>query len=88
MAGPAIRYRRTHAEYGARRSNANGEDPNGLLPLGELVSFRVVEEIVPILRDNGQRREAIMVNLGGRDVEGYVNQAKQRTASEVKISPG
>jgi cobalt-zinc-cadmium resistance protein CzcA len=62
--------------------------PNGLLPLGELVNFRVVEEIVPILRDNGQRREAIMVNLGGRDVEGYVNQVKQRIASEVKIPPG
>lgn len=62
--------------------------PNGLLPLGELVSFRVIEEIVPILRDNGQRREAIMVNLGGRDVEGYVNQVKQRIAREVKIPPG
>jgi heavy metal efflux system protein len=62
--------------------------PNGLLPLGELVSFRVMEEIVPILRDNGQRREAIMVNLGGRDVEGYVNQVKQRIAREVKIPPG
>jgi cobalt-zinc-cadmium resistance protein CzcA len=61
--------------------------PNGLLPLGELVSFRVVEEIVPILRDDGQRRQAIMVNLGGRDVEGYVNQVKQRIASEVKIPP-
>jgi cobalt-zinc-cadmium resistance protein CzcA len=61
--------------------------PNGLLPLGELVSFRVVEEIVPILRDDGQRRQAIMVNLGGRDVEGYVNQVKQRIVSEVKIPP-
>src|SRR5260221_4277131 len=61
---------------------------NGLLPLGELVSFRVMEEIVPIVRDNGERREAIMVNLGGRDVEGYVNQVKQRIASEVKIPPG
>jgi cobalt-zinc-cadmium resistance protein CzcA len=47
-----------------------------------------MEEIVPILRDNGQRRQAIMVNLGGRDVEGYVNQVKQRIASEVRIPPG
>src|SRR6266403_1850386 len=47
-----------------------------------------MEEIVPILRDNGQRREAIMVNLGGRDVEGYVNQVKQRIAREIKIPHG
>src|SRR6202045_4326689 len=59
--------------------------PNGLLPLGELVNFRLGEEIVPILRDNGQRRGAIRGTLGGRDVEGYVNQVKQRIASEVKI---
>jgi cobalt-zinc-cadmium resistance protein CzcA len=61
--------------------------PNGLLPLGDLVSFRVIEEIVPILRDNGQRRSAIMVNLVGRDAEGYINEVKQRIAAEVKIPP-
>jgi cobalt-zinc-cadmium resistance protein CzcA len=61
--------------------------PNGLLPLGDLVSFRVIEEIVPILRDNGQRRSAIMVNLAGRDAEGYINEVKQRIAAEVKIPP-
>jgi heavy metal efflux system protein len=61
--------------------------PNGLLPLGDLVNFRVIEEIVPILRDNGERRSAIMVNLGGRDVEGYINEVKQRIAAEVKIPP-
>ena len=29
-----------------------------------------------------------MVNLGGRDVEGYINQVKQRIAREIKIPPG
>jgi cobalt-zinc-cadmium resistance protein CzcA len=61
---------------------------NGLLPLGELVSFHVEEAVEPILRDSGQRRQAIMVNLGGRDVEGYVNQVKGRLDREVKMPPG
>src|SRR5260221_7035031 len=61
---------------------------NGSLPLGERGSFGCKEEIVPVVADNGERGEAIMVNLGGWDVEGYVNQVKQRIASEVKIPPG
>ena len=35
-----------------------------------------------------QRRQAIMVNLAGRDVEGYVNQVKARLDREVKLPPG
>jgi heavy metal efflux system protein len=61
---------------------------NGLLPLGELVGFRIEQAVEPILRDSGQRRQAIMVNLAGRDVEGYVSQVKGRLNREVKLPPG
>src|SRR6185295_1861858 len=42
---------------------------SGLLPLDDLADIQRVKTVSPILRDSGQRRAALMVNLQGRDVE-------------------
>lgn len=61
---------------------------NGLIRLGQVVDFKTIKVIEPIARDDGHRRAALMVNLGGRDVESYVRDAEQRIARQVKLPEG
>jgi len=57
----------------------------GLIPLGNVVEFKTLKTVEPILRDNAQRRAALMINLGGRDIEGFVRDAEQRIKEQVKL---
>lgn len=63
-------------------------DDGGLLTLGQVADFRVVEQVAAIAREFNQRRAAIMVNLRGRDVEGFVLEAQKRVASGIKLPDG
>src|SRR5262249_42018502 len=54
----------------------------GMVPLGKLVEFEKVKTVEPILRDDGHRRAALMVNLGTRDIEGFVREAERRIHQE------
>jgi cobalt-zinc-cadmium resistance protein CzcA len=58
---------------------------SGLISLGNVVDFRTVETVEPIRRDDGQRRAALMVNLAGRDVEGFVRDAEQQIKEKVQL---
>ncbi|MEO6402766.1 MAG: efflux RND transporter permease subunit, partial [Vicinamibacteria bacterium] len=58
---------------------------SGLVPLGRLVSFQTLKTVEPILRDDGHRRAALMVNLKTNDIEGYVLEAERRIRAEVKL---
>jgi len=60
---------------------------NGMVPLGELVEFSVIEAVEPIRRDDAKRRAALMVNLNTQDVEGWV-QAAQAAVKEIGIPEG
>ncbi|MCI0541655.1 MAG: CusA/CzcA family heavy metal efflux RND transporter [Verrucomicrobiales bacterium] len=60
----------------------------GLLTLGRVAKFQMVEQVGAVTREAGQRRGAILVNLRGRDVEGYVKEALARIKSEVKFPAG
>ncbi len=57
----------------------------GLVPLGKFVEFETVKTVEPILRDDGHRRSALMVNLKTRDIESFVHEAERRIQAEVKI---
>jgi heavy metal efflux system protein len=57
----------------------------GLVPLGKFVDFETVKTVEPILRDDGHRRAALMVNLKTSDIEGFVRDAEQRIRNEVKL---
>jgi len=59
-----------------------------VVPLGSLVEFETVEAVEPIVREDGHRRSALLVNLRGRDVEGWVNEAQARVAAEVRLPEG
>ena len=63
-------------------------DAGGLLTLGQVADFRVVEQVAAISREYSQRRSAIMINLRGRDVESFVLEAQEKIAEQIKLPDG
>jgi len=60
----------------------------GLLPLGRVARLEEVLAVEPVRRDNGQKRAALLVNLSGSDIEGYVASAKAEMAKAVALPEG
>ena len=60
----------------------------GLITLGQVAEIKLVSQINVISRDSGQRQVAIMLNLRGRDVEGFVNEAQAKVREQVKLPDG
>jgi len=60
----------------------------GLVPLGRVARLEEVMAVEPVRRDNGQKRAALLVNLSGSDVEGYVARARIELAKSVKLPEG
>lgn len=63
-------------------------DDGGLLTLGQVADFKVVEQVAAISREFSQRRAAIMINLRGRDVESFVLEAQRKVAEQIKLPDG
>jgi cobalt-zinc-cadmium resistance protein CzcA len=63
-------------------------DEGGLLTLGQVARFEMGEAVGAVTRESGQRRAAILVNLRGRDVEGFVKDSLARLKADVKFPPG
>lgn len=61
---------------------------HGLVPLERVAEFRTVPSVDPIVREEGQRRVALMINLSGRDVEGFVRDAESRIRQSVVFPEG
>ncbi len=61
---------------------------HGLVPLEKVAEFRKVSSVDPIVREEGHRRVALMVNLRGRDVEGFVKEARQKITAQVPMPEG
>jgi heavy metal efflux system protein len=60
----------------------------GLVKLGQLVDIQQVSTVEPIVRDEGHRRTAIMINLRGRDMESWVQEAQAKVKSQVLLPEG
>ena len=60
----------------------------GLIPLGKVANLSMAERVGTINREAGQRRAALLVNLRGRDVQSWVNEAQQKLAAQVKLPDG
>lgn len=63
-------------------------DGHSMLPLGRLADFEQVSAVEPIAREEGHRRAALLVNLGGRDMESWVREAQARVTAEVPLPEG
>ena len=63
--------------------------PGGLrIPLSELADLRRDEGPQTIFRENLMRRKIIMGNVEGRDIGGFVKEAREKIETEVDLPPG
>lgn len=60
----------------------------GLLNLGQIAKAEMTESVNTISREAFQRRMAIMVNLRGRDIQSFVDEAQRKIKEQVKIPSG
>ncbi|MEO5922305.1 MAG: CusA/CzcA family heavy metal efflux RND transporter [Bryobacteraceae bacterium] len=77
-----------------RENPANLNDIILAAPAGERVPLRQVAEVALrqgpelITRENGQRRIVVQTNVRGRDLGGFVAEARPRTEKNVPLPPG
>ncbi len=65
------------------------DTPSGArVPLSQLARIEVVEGPAQISREDTRRRIAIEMNVRGRDIGSFVNEAQQALASQVTLPPG
>lgn len=58
------------------------------IPLSQLASLRSVDGPVKVERENGSRMVVVRANVRGRDLVGFVDEAKAAVARQVKLAPG
>ncbi len=58
------------------------------VPLGDLAAVEAVEGPVQISRENGQRRVGIELNVAGRDIGGFVEEARAKVRRDVPLTGG
>jgi cobalt-zinc-cadmium resistance protein CzcA len=59
-----------------------------LVPLAAVASVRETEGPAVINRESLQRRVLVEVNVRGRDLVGFVNEAQEKVAAQVALPPG
>lgn len=60
----------------------------GYVPLGEVARLALAPGPNQISRENGKRRLVVSVNVRGRDLGGFVAEARQRIGQQVSLPPG
>jgi Cu(I)/Ag(I) efflux system membrane protein CusA/SilA len=63
-------------------------EPARYVPLGQVASIQRVVGPNEIASENGRLRVFVQANVTGRDLGGFVDEAKQRLADTVKLDPG
>ncbi|MBC7806986.1 MAG: efflux RND transporter permease subunit [Akkermansiaceae bacterium] len=65
-----------------------GGPNNQRVPLAQLADIESIEGPVQISRDGGERRIVIQANVRGRDLGGFVEEAKAKVERQVKLPSG
>jgi len=60
----------------------------GLIALGKVANIVLTERVSTVNREAGQRRAALLVNLSGRDVQSWVNEAQKKLEAGLKLPSG
>jgi cobalt-zinc-cadmium resistance protein CzcA len=68
-------------------SNGNGHRP-GFIPLSSVAKIDVTEGPNQISRENGKRRVVVQANVRGRDVGSFVEEARRKIDTQVKVPAG
>lgn len=58
------------------------------VPLSSLVTLERTEGPVAIQRERGNRMAVVVANVGGRDLVGFVEEARKKVAEQVKLPTG
>lgn len=66
----------------------NAEEGPGYVPLKEVAALEQTEGLNEISRENGKRMVAVEANVRGNDLGTFVNHAKEKIGSQVKVPPG
>jgi len=84
-----IRYARDVRESveGIQRIFAHTAD-GGTVPLAQIADIRIVSGPAMITSENGRVRAIVFLNVRGRDVIGFVNEARETVARHVQVPEG
>lgn len=63
-------------------------DDGGMLTLGQVAQIKLVPQPVQIAREDTQRRVSVLINVRGRDTEGFVQEATKAIHEKVKFPDG
>ena len=63
-------------------------DEHGYVPLGEVATLKFAPGPNQISRENGKRRLVVSSNVRGRDLGGFVAEARELISQRVKLPPG
>ena len=66
----------------------SGEGPRPSVPLSELASFRVVDGVNQVSRENGKRVVIVQANVRGRDIGSFVADARSAIGRDVRLPTG
>ena len=69
-------------------STGEGDGAPVQVPLSEVATLRVVEGPSMIKSENGMLRSYVQLNVRGRDVVGFVEDAQRQIREKVKLPPG
>ena len=84
-----VRYARDFRENPQQLGEVLVTGSNGAqVPLSKVVTLKTTMGPSTISSENGLLRGAVLMNVRGRDVGGFVKQAQQTVASQVKMPPG
>ena len=84
-----VRYARDFRESPEQLEEVLVAGSNGAqVPLSKVVKTETTVGPSMISSENGLLRGAVLLNVRGRDVGGFVEQARQEVASQVKMPPG
>ena len=63
-------------------------EDGSLLALGQIAKVKLVDQPVQIAREDAQRRVSVLINVRGRDTEGFVEEATKAIRENVKFPSG
>lgn len=64
------------------------ETASGRVPLAQVANIEIGEGLEAVNREMGQRRIIIQMNVQGRDIGSFVQEAQQRIGKQVQLPPG
>jgi len=85
----SVRYARELRDDLPRLSDVLVDTPSGKpIPLGQVASFEIHSGPPMIRSENAQRTAWVYVDIAGRDLGGFVREARETVAREVQLPPG